>query len=355
MGADVARAIAALSVVAIHCVQWLPQQPHTATDDFYHAADRITRFAVPAFVMLSGALLQLGYAERARGWDFLRRRFTRSLLPWIVWAAVYAAAGTFLTKDVAYSGGLLGWFWWGTGHLWFLLVIPQLYLVFAVWPRRHLWFWACIALAVQLALSVFRLTGPSSLGTLAAQFTLWHGFQLFPFWLGYFALGIAMAQWIARGDYPARLVMLLAFSTAAFAVLLVQFNWSWARWSSWNIGTGSFVDPFMLPFAVSATALLAAMGGRWVKAETRTAAIFRMFSDYSLAIYILHPLVLNIAMGPLLGRLLSLALPVAILGLLMMVLSVYLITALVARFLTNTPLAATLGLQRNVPVLALRA
>ncbi|MGI8847352.1 MAG: acyltransferase [Candidatus Dormibacteria bacterium] len=355
LGADAVRAVAALGVVAIHGVHWPPTgrlvgntwaliQPDAS---FWDGADRVSRFAVPAFVVISGALLQHGYAVKPRGSAFLRRRLLRSLLPWIVWSVVFCVIGSTLTSDIAQSRGYAAWWANGAGHLWFLLVIPQLYVAFAVWPRRRLWLWATVALVVQLTLGAQRLLVPLSLDSPLAQLSLWRGYLLFPYWLGYFALGIAMAGWLRS---PPRSLAWIGGATVATAMsgeVLLSLRWSFAAHPDFDQGTGGFLNPLLAPFVVSVIVLLACAGTRWLPAHPRLARGTIIISGWSLAIYILHPALLDTVLGPLSNGFLLPGLPTSAAVDLVLIGVTTAATLALAALLRVTPLAITLGLSQQ--------
>ena len=188
-GADALRALATLAVVVVHTCHW-PLQNSGADLRVWSWVDLGSRFCVPAFVVLSGLLLGLrGGAAEGRG-RWVGRRLRRTLLPFAVWAPVYCALGLWVTGDID-GDGLAAWLLGGGGHLYFLLLVPQLYAVSLLWPRRlgpSLWL-AGAAMAVQLTIDTLRLAGP--MPSTLEQLALWKGYELFPFWIGYFAAGIA--------------------------------------------------------------------------------------------------------------------------------------------------------------------
>jgi surface polysaccharide O-acyltransferase-like enzyme len=349
VGADLVRAVATVGVVSIHAAFW------------GFGYDRLSRFSVPAFVILSGALLQAGYADRPRGADFLRRRFLRSLLPWIVWAAVYFVIGTTLTNDVSGSKGALSWWLYGGGHLWFLLLIPQLYIVFALWPRGRLAACAAAALVLQVTLGAERLLTPVSLDSAVAQVTLWRGFLLFPFWIGYFALGIALAGWLRRPPTSWRWIGGAGAATLLTAVLfggvdLVSAGSPdtggatahvsvTAAWGDWDQGTGAFLNPLLIPFVTAFVVLTACAGTRWLREGGTVATAVRRLSEWSLAVYILHPVLLDTVIGRIVPRWDGVA--GQALGDVVRITFTLVLAMVLAALLERTPLAITLGLTRR--------
>ena len=291
-GADALRAAALLAVVAVHTAAWGPAVP-------FQAIDRIARFCVPAFVLLTGTVLAYRYTGRPLGAGFARRRLARTLFPWLVWMPVFMWFDIVLGALTPRTSSVTGFLAQGGGHLWFLLLIPQFYLLFAVWPRRQRWAIAAAALALQTALCFIRLY--VALPGWQSQVMLTYANEIFPFWIGYFAVGVAVGDSMRRPGvlrralnlWRWRLAGLAAVATAGtgYLVLTLPFPRA-AQGPEWLTGTGSFLNP-VLPFFVFAVGTVIATGlppllRAW-RPLARTASVL---SDESLGIYIVHPILL---------------------------------------------------------------
>ena len=94
---DALNVLACLSVIAMHCNGAV----HVFADTYVWRqsllVDVLAYWAVPVFIMLSGATL-MRYRERYTTKEFLRRRFLKTGIPLVVWTAVfyvyYRAEGT---------------------------------------------------------------------------------------------------------------------------------------------------------------------------------------------------------------------------------------------------------------------
>jgi surface polysaccharide O-acyltransferase-like enzyme len=101
--------------------------------DFYNA---LVRFAVPVFVMITGALLLHREYELT---DFLKRRFTRILWPFLFWSLVYIAYSWY-NEDIAFTSDawanihlVLHQLKYGAFyHLWYVYMLLGLYLFIPV-------------------------------------------------------------------------------------------------------------------------------------------------------------------------------------------------------------------------------
>jgi surface polysaccharide O-acyltransferase-like enzyme len=88
-----------------------------------------SRFTVPVFVMISGALLLGREIELT---SFLQKRFLRVWAPFTIWVVIYVAYHNIFEKNpIPFSRAILEYFTGGNGqygHLWFVYMILGLYL-----------------------------------------------------------------------------------------------------------------------------------------------------------------------------------------------------------------------------------
>ena len=341
---DALRALATVFVIVIHTTHWFGGQ-------FYYDLDLLARFAVPAFVVLTGLLLAYMYPpERMRVGSFLHRRFSRSLLPWMVWAPFFILFGIILSGDPkANLGAVWVFVYWGAGHLWFLLLIPQLYLVYLVWPRRALPA-AVIALLLQTGFCFYRFFGPVPDGALNALVRD-HAAQLFPYWIGYFGIGIAAGQWLrthgeSRTAHP-RAVALTSAAVIGTGFLQVV---RWPVGESLQSGTGAFLLPQEPIFVVSIAVLVFLVGPGILARGGRFAQAMQSISDNSLGIYILHPLFVFALGSHLLHGLLPFSgdpFPSTLPGFLILTAGGLVGAWIAARLISATPLAPIIGAPRR--------
>jgi surface polysaccharide O-acyltransferase-like enzyme len=348
-GADALRAVATLAVVVIHTCHW-PLQGDGTDQRLWSTVDTLSRFSVPAFVALSGLLLGLRPDAASRPRAFLRRRAQRTLLPFLAWAPVYCLFGLLVTTDIEPSRwGVLDWWSGGAGHLYFLLILPQLYAVVLLWPRRLrpcLWL-AAAAIAVQIALEVVRLAAPlpHPLGTLL----LWKGYLLFPLWIGDFAAGVATGRLLAArrdaGDHPRLALAFLAALPPALAALLAGPA-GWMRYADFARGTGAFLVPALLP-------VVAALGGAVVlgaPALLRRVPPLRRpvhaLSRDSLGVYITHPAIAYLLGHHLLLPYLQVHLPLSAAGFTLLTAGTLVLAVAATRLISVSPLAPLVGAER---------
>jgi len=144
---DNLRVIATIGVIGIHVSSsYQPTSGTISTYDFWvgNIYCSLSRFAVPVFVMLSGALL---LSKDYKISTFLKKRLVRLLIPFLFWSLVYIINS--LVND--FEAGNRPGFWeiardifvqlrdGSSGHLWYIYMIIGLYLFIPIigkWVRN---------------------------------------------------------------------------------------------------------------------------------------------------------------------------------------------------------------------------
>jgi surface polysaccharide O-acyltransferase-like enzyme len=347
LGLDAVRTLAVVLVIMIHADHW-PLQDAGADQAFWGGLDIATRMAVPLFVIMSGLLLTYRAPESGTTAKFMGRRLRRSLLPWLVWAPIYVVIGIFLTGEVDRSlPAVRDWLLLGGGHLYFLILIPQLYAVFLLWPRsaRGTMIAAICATAVQIGLGVYRLYAPGDAPL--NGFFMAYGYELFVFWIGYFAIGAAIGTRLSQRGNPGWPAWpFWAATPVAAALLLININFSTAPNRDFNNGTGAFLNPMLLPLTVAVFLAVAISATPLLAGHHRVRAAVLYVSQLSLGIYILHEALLYLP-GRILSPVLQQHLPISVLSFVVLVSLTLAISLVAARLLVATPLAVTLGSSRT--------
>lgn len=135
---DLARTLAIVAVIAIHCFAFVliyDFSPHSKTWLLANLFDSVSRWCVPVFIMLSGALLIKPSFDINRLKDFYRSKVSRVVTPFVIWATVYIGFyATMQSKkpwwvdlhrgiNAILEGKPIG------GHLYFILIIIGLYAI----------------------------------------------------------------------------------------------------------------------------------------------------------------------------------------------------------------------------------
>ena len=352
LGLDLVRVLALVLVIAIHCDHW-PYQASGLAQEVWSILDLLFRVSVPLFVILSGFLLTYGDQHALPLTQFLRRRLGRSLIPWIVWMPVYTVIGVFLTKEIPASwAGVAAWWALGGGHLWYLLLIPQLYILFQIWPasNRGLLLVGVVAIAVQVVLCTYRLL--ASPDAPLNGFLLAHGYQVAPLWVGYFGIGLVLGSWRAEhldAWNSWALTGVFALATVAGAVLLILANGSGTPNASFVQGTGAFLLPSLIPVTVAAFVAWGLAGERLLAGRPELTQVVQSVSRYALGIYIVHE-ALTYVSGPVQYLPIARAsLAVSLVLFVFQVVVTFMLAYAVTRVIAATRLAITIGLPPEPP------
>ncbi|TLN15748.1 hypothetical protein FDZ74_08275 [bacterium] len=284
---DLLRITAIFAVVWLHvsAVAVVPDasltRPGWLTADLLAA---FSRWSVPAFVLLSGALL-LDRPIHNDPLAFYRKRFKRILLPLLFWTVFYIVWIFLNQRSIDFTPLwrpiLEGRAYY---HLWFIYMVAGLYLA-APWLS---WLLAKLRPAWQPWLAAFILA--ASLLEIILRRSANGQELLFPFlWLpftGYFILGHWLAKHEPRYTAPvyAAAFLLGCLSTASGAA------WFLARGLQWGLVFEYF----------SPTVIFAALAAfRWcqcLKPEQLQghAARLARLSDLTFGVYLIHPIFLDL-------------------------------------------------------------
>jgi len=259
------------------------------TADVFNA---LVRFAVPVFVMVTGALT---FQREYELGDFLKRRLTRIITPFLFWSLVYIGYswynGEFDFDNDWWTNTkqILHQFKYGASyHLWYVYMLIGLYLFIPIISKfvRH----ATRAelryfLIIWLIAMVISQPGMSRFTSPLLELRYFEGYA------GYLVLGYYLSTMPLRQQYrPWMLVLFL------FMVVLIAAGSYWLTVSHGSIAT-LFYEP-LGPFAVCLAVSLF-LFVRLVKANLPPfMARFRDFAgQYTYGIYLSHALFLYLLDG----------------------------------------------------------
>ena len=274
------RVVSCVAVVMLHVSARTIYLYDEVTPTIWNIANVIsssTRWCVPEFVMISGALLLRRAIDDPM--RFIKRRFARIFVPIIFWSGVYLLWRAW-NQPIAlpYAAGEL---FRGTPyyHLYFLFVIAGLYaftpaIAAAVQrlPHRQGIIYACTALIIAgITMTVQGLNG--------------NAFTRFIPYIGYFVLGallleVRVPQWIS-----ATLFLCGVVSTAALT------NWTASRagiGGPWSMYFYSYFNPTVLVMAPALFCCVISMSmPAWLS------KIVRDLAPATFGIFLIHPLILE--------------------------------------------------------------
>jgi surface polysaccharide O-acyltransferase-like enzyme len=215
------RVLATLTVIMLHTASngiahygSMPAQSWWICNIF----NTFGRFAVPVFVLLSGYLLLDRYNNLE---EFLRKRFVRIFIPFLIWLFIYMVYGTFrgfgreridwlssdwliriLTNDAS-----------GSGHLWFVYMLLGLYLFTPIVSR---WLTNAPKIEIEFFLGMWLLANVCFL-ILEKNIHIkpFFDFRYFTGFIGYFVGGAYLKK------YPVQ----ISLNNKIIAFLLFMIGW----------------------------------------------------------------------------------------------------------------------------------
>lgn len=297
------RALAVLGVVAVHTAGATAAEHGLSTPDGVVAVAMDIPFlwAVPVFVMLSGALLldPARAATRAARGGMVRLRLRRLVPPLLLWHAVYL--GYFaLTRDGWLRGPGTVLERVGTGqvapHLYFFWIVLGLSLLA---PTLQAWTGRTedrTVLAAGVAGCLLAVVSAWPLGPDGSALLAWRNAATWwvPF-LGLFLLGHAL-----RGRAPGRAGTSLAAAGAVVVAALLSVQWGSATVPEQvdALAPASYDGPLVMLLAVlvfqAAQGALAPGGPLQVLLRPGVLHLVTPVSDASLGVFALHVLVLAV-------------------------------------------------------------
>jgi surface polysaccharide O-acyltransferase-like enzyme len=296
---DVLRVAAICAVVLIHTVGGLASTDGTSTPGWYAAAilDVTAGWAVPVFVMLSGALLLRDGTFRHGTGPYLARRAGRILPALVLWTGVYEIANV-LQGDAGTRDDLLLRLLDGTtqSHLYFLWLIGGLYVVapalqvlLAPGGARRAWVLGGVAAAwttlvvVGVPQARAALTGDEQTVRLSVL-------TMFLPWVGYFVLGRAVV--LSRPSRAIGIALLLLATAIQIGTAIHYVTLPEPRGDYFAAPPRSF-RPAEVVAAVALFTGIWALARDW-RAGERTEHVLRSLGRATFGVFLVHHLIIDV-------------------------------------------------------------
>ena len=282
---DVMRVSACLAVILLHLSATLVMEPDLLGTVNWHVAnliDAATRWCVPVFVMLSGALL-LDPRKQASPGEFWTRRMTRLLPALITWSLIYFLWRAYFWKEVLSVGVITQDVLAGRPyiHLYFLFLIAGLYLMTPFLSRA-----IGSLTSAQLRQVIVIMGGLTMLANLT-DFLTSSALTMFVPYLAYYAGGWYCAHLPAARSLRYGLALPGAILTISVLTgLLVSTHGLDDRWSFY------WYEDFSPTVIVSAVAVFILILQGTV--PPRVEAIAQRLAPMTLGVYVAHPLIVEL-------------------------------------------------------------
>jgi len=284
------RLIALYSVIILHCSSPLLADYSKApvadwwTADFLNA---LTRFAVPVFVMITGALLI--HREYEIG-DFLKKRLTRVVVPFLFWSLVYVWYSWY-NEEITFGSDawvniqqVLHLLKYGSSyHLWYVYMLIGLYFFIPVISKfvrnaseKEILYFLIIWAAVMLITQPYLLRYNPSVDM--------HYFAGFA---GYLVLG----HYLAFKDFSVKHLRLWMILLFVFSITLIAIgSWLLIQYPIWP-GT-MFYEPVNPAVVMLSASIFIAIKLTVPKVSPIVTHIRDFAGKYNYGVYLSHALVL---------------------------------------------------------------
>jgi surface polysaccharide O-acyltransferase-like enzyme len=280
------RVSACLAVILLHLSATIVmEQERLGTMDWHLAnlIDSATRWCVPVFVMLSGALL-LDPRKHSSPHAFWTRRSSRLLPALIVWSAVYLAWRALYWKEPLSLGVISHDLVAGRPyiHLYFLFLIAGLYLITPFLAR------AIGSLSLEHLRQVILIMAALAVAANLFDFLASSAFTLFVPYLAYYLAGWYCARALAPRSstaYAMAVVAAVAIITGLTA-LLVSARGFEDRWAFY------FYEDFSPAVIVMAVGIFLLI--LHVPIPQKVEALAQYVAPWTLGVYIAHPIVVEL-------------------------------------------------------------
>lgn len=281
------RLLAIVAVVSIHVFSHFALSWGDVAPRLWHAGNLVyaaTRFCVPLFVLVSGAVL-LGRTEPVR--TFYARRAARIAIPLVVWTVFFLWFDAWTQGRPVTGYTFVQGFLWGTPyyHLYFLYVIAGLYLV-TPFLRRFIAA-SSRRLVVAAAVVCIVLASADKLQHLLMGGGGFNAFSYFVPWLGYYLLGYVVATTTWR---PPRLALASVFA----ACVLLTAAGSWWLFGLVGMQDGRVLYDYFSPQNVVATLALALLIRSLAASPGRFDRPLGWLAGLTFGVYLIHPIPLEL-------------------------------------------------------------
>ncbi len=250
--------------------------------NFYNFIDSLTRFAVPFFVMLSGALL-LNRNDSLK--DFLFKRFSRVLIPFLFWSIIYSIYHFYIVNSnfgfeyIAFFVKSLNE--GASYHFWYIYMLIGLYLaipvlrVFVQNAQTNLIQYFLLLWFFFLLFSFFEITFNKDF-----NWTIYTGY------VGYLILGYFIA--FRLGNINSHLVL-----SIFFVALLFTFIMTWQFPICKGVFNGKYYQYLCVNVVTCAASLFILIKKHFRMAE-KSLSKLQFCNKYGFGVYFIHVLILDI-------------------------------------------------------------
>jgi len=287
------RSIATLFIVCVHL-----SVSYTGSENNYNMTviagylSQIGRLGTPVFAVISAFLLTHSVLKRGFNLNyFVRSRFTKIFVPYIIWTTVYLYYLGVVEVNLDSNKNFIGYYLYGTGnyHLYFILTVLQFYILFPVLQKIKKGVPLLLTYAISTILTIFWQLNYEQFSIDIPVIGTFIMSRAFIFnWISYFILGIIFAKYYEEINKAIRKykTLLLPSIVVMFISFLIFIDLDHFVTSSHPMFL--LYTPFFLAFLIYFYYL--------IRKSKSIMQILTLIGNYSMGIYLVHPLVKWIVM-----------------------------------------------------------
>ena len=286
---DWVRALTILSVVAVHAIRFglVPVYPKSGS-----LIQLLFQFGRVSFMIVTGFIIAYQYHDRRPQWStFFQRRAKSSLVPYLIWLAVFLSFSVPVWPAAAFLRHFGRVLLTGNGHLYYLIITFQMYLlapglVFILRrAEKYIAWFGAVAIAWELF--SWTMAGYGHQGGWAPS--LWVST-----YVGYFVLGGVIGfSWnnVRLWLNAHRAIVALGFP-ALWMGLTATFFGDLQWFGGLSVATSMF-QPISALYCVALTMTLMASGAWFEEVRSQWKGLgstIGIVADASFGIYLIHPI-----------------------------------------------------------------
>ena len=284
----VIRSIAAILVVTVHLIAGLYSPGGVFSTVHIGYIDQLARLGTPIFAVVSAFLLMSSVLRR--GFDlsyFVKSRFTKIFIPYLFWSSVYLLYRSFVEGSLIPGLSIFSYFLHGTAnfHLYFILTVLQFYVLFPFLSRLKK---GPVLIGLFLMSVLINYGWMKSDGLpLDSEFlnTFINSKSFLLNWIAYFMLGMVYAAYYQEIQTlllkHKRILQLFIIVLAIDLFVSINLDQVYTSTNAANL----VYIPF---FLISLNYLY-----HFVKKDVASSTVLTTIGNYSMGIYLIHPLVIR--------------------------------------------------------------
>lgn len=281
---DFLRAFAILSVVLMHSVAPYIRDLDNYSWAYVNFIDSIVRYSVPLFIMISGALLLSKKDLKIS--MFIKKRFTRILLPTVVWSLLYI----YLYKNISFDFTIVKVLLNGPVyyHMWFMYMLISLYIAYPL-------LWGYVQKVNKFNI-IYILIAWFLMVSIEPALQRFYGInigirsEVLTYYMGYFLLGYFLTTYNFKFKYS----KIFYGVTSLIIIALTAYGTALLSETKLNLYFYGNVSPNVIILSMTVYLFFKEVDFQNIYTKFPFLHTFILhLSNTSLGIYLLHPIILN--------------------------------------------------------------